>query len=145
MKVKVEVITGLDEPEITIKCNEHDEHIQSIVDYLESIKVTLIGKKDNVRFVLNLSDIYYFESVDNRTFAYTSNDVFEINYRIYELVKLYKNSSFIQIAKATIVNISYIKKISTLVNGRILAVLDNDEKIIITRVYAQEFKRKIKG
>ena len=143
MKVKVEVIEGLQEPEITIKCSENNDEIKAIVDYLESIKVTLIGKKEGERFVLNLSDVYYFESVENHTFAYVEKDVFEVNYRIYELVDLYKNSSFVQVAKSTIVNINYIKKINTLVNGRILAVLDNDEKMIITRVYAQEFKKKL--
>ena len=145
MKVKVEVVEGIDEPVITIQCSEENEEIKAIVDYLESIKVTLIGKKDGERFVLNLQDVYYFESVENRTFAYVKKDVYEVNYRIYELVEMYKNSSFIQVAKSTIVNINYIKKISTLVNGRILAVLDNGEKMIITRVFANEFKRKIKG
>ena len=145
MKVKVEVIEGLQEPEITIKCSENNDEIKAIVDYLESIKVTLIGKKDGERFVINLQDVYYFESVENRTFAYVKKDVYEVNYRIYELVEMYKNSSFIQVAKSTIVNISYIKKIQTLVNGRILAVLDNGEKMIITRVYASKFKQKIKG
>ena len=66
MKVKVEVVKGIDEPVITIQCNEENEEIKAIVDYLESIKVTLIGKKDGERFVLNLQDIYYFESVKNK-------------------------------------------------------------------------------
>ena len=115
MKVKVEVLESIEEPTITIKCAEYNEEIKSIVDYLESIKLTLIGKKDGERFVLNLQDVYYFESVENRTFAYVKKDVYEISYRIYELVEMYKNSSFIQVAKSTIVNINYIKKIQTLV------------------------------
>ncbi len=143
MKVKVEVIAGIEEPEITIKCPENNEQIQDIVKYLESIKVTLIGKKDGERFVLNLQDVYYFESVENRTFAYVEKDVYEVNYRIYELVEMYKNTDFIQISKACILNIKCIQKITTLVNGRILAVLENGEKMIITRVYANEFKRKL--
>lgn len=143
MKVKVEVIEGLEEPEITIKCRDNNEQIKAIVDYLESIKVTLIGKKDGEKFVLNLQDIYYFESVENRTFAYVEKDVYEVNFRIYELVEMYQNTTFIQVSKACIVNIKCIKKISTLVNGRILAVLENGEKMIITRVYANEFKRRL--
>lgn len=145
MKVKVEIVNDEIEPEITIKCNEYTDEIKAIVDYLESIKVTLIGKKDTERFVLDLQDVYYFESVENHTFAYVRKDVYEVNYRIYELVEMYKNSTFVQISKACILNIKYIKKISTLVNGRILAVLENGEKMIITRVYAQEFRRKLVG
>ena len=40
-------------------------------------------------------------------------------------------------------NIRKIKKVTTLVNGRILAQLNNGEKMIITRVYAQNFKQKL--
>lgn len=36
-----------------------------------------------------------------------------------------------------------IDHVSTLVNGRIGAVLVNGEKMIITRVYAREFKKKL--
>ena len=42
-----------------------------------------------------------------------------------------------------ILNIRKIKKVTTLVNGRILAQLNNGEKMIITRVYAQNFKQKL--
>lgn len=143
MKVKVEVINGLEEPEITIKCDEYNSQIEDIVKFLESVKVTLIGKKDGESYVIDLQDVYYFESVENRTFAYVEKDVYEVNHRLYEIAEMYKNSSFIQASRTIVVNINYIKKINTLVNGRILASLENGERMIITRVYAQDFKRKL--
>lgn len=143
MKVKVEVVDGLEEPQICIKCNDYNDEIKKIVSFLESVKVTLIGKKDGESYVIDLQDVYYFESVENRTFAYVEKDVFEVNYRLYEVAEMYKNSSFVQASRTIVVNIKYIKKINTLVNGRILAMLDNGEKMIITRVYAQDFKRKL--
>lgn len=143
MKVKVEVVNGLEEPEITIKCNELNAQIDDIVRFLESVKITLIGKKDGESYVIDLQDVYYFESVENRTFAYVEKDVYEVSYRLYEIAEMYKNSSFVQASRTIVVNINYIKKINTLVNGRILAVLENGERMIITRVYAQDFKRKL--
>ena len=38
-----------------------------------------------------------------------------------------------------------IKKISKIVNGRMLAILSNQEKIIISRAYAQNLKAKLKS
>ena len=44
-----------------------------------------------------------------------------------------------------LLNIAKIKRIRSLVNGRIMAILDNGEKTVITRVYANDFKQKLKG
>ena len=143
MKVKVEIVKGLEEPEITIKCNEQNEEIDDIVRYLESIKVTLIGKKDGESYILDLQDVYYFETVEKRTFAYVEKDVYEVGYRLYELAEMYKQTSFVQASRTIVVNINCIKKITTLVNGRILALLYNGEKLIISRVYAQNFKQQL--
>ena len=110
MKVKVEIVNGLEEPEITIKCSEFNNQIDNIVKFIESVKVTLIGKKDGENYVIDLQDIYYFESVENHTFAYAEKDVYEVNYRLYEIVDMYKNSSFIQVSRTVVVNINYIKK-----------------------------------
>ena len=54
-----------------------------------------------------------------------------------------ESTSFIQVAKPIVLNINKIKKIKPLVNGRMLAILDNEEKVVITRVYAQAFKKKL--
>ena len=54
-------------------------------------------------------------------------------------------TSFIQIARTIILNINKIEKVSTLVNGRISAVLVNSERMIITRVYAHAYKQKLNG
>ena len=56
-----------------------------------------------------------------------------------------KRTSFIQTARTIILNINKIEKVSTLVNGRISAVLVNGEKMIITRVFSHSFKNKLNG
>lgn len=145
MKVKVEIDNSLQESEITIRCKEEDEDIKKILSFIESMRITIIGKKNGEDYVLDLNKIYYFETVENRTFAYIEKDVFEVNYRLYEIVEMLENTTFIQVSRTIVVNIERIEKITTLVNGRILAVLDNGEKMIITRVYAQNFRRKLKG
>ena len=72
-------------------------------------------------------------------------EVYEVNYKIQELVDMLKRTSFIQTARTIILNINKIEKVSTLVNGRISAVLVNGEKMIITRVFSHSFKNKLNG
>lgn len=145
LKIKVEENPNLEEVEVIIRCPKQDSQIEKLVDLVSTHYLNLIGKLNGSNYVLTLDDIYYFESVDNHVFAYTEKNVYEVNYKIQELNDLLNKTYFIQTARTIILNINKIKKVNSLVNGRILAVLVNGEKMIITRVYAQDFKRKLKG
>ena len=145
MKHQIEQIPTLEETEILIKCKEIDSKINKISNYIRTSYITLIGKIDGEQFIINLDDIFYFEAVENKVFAYVEKDVFEVNYKIQELVDMLKRTSFIQTARTIVLNINKIEKVSTLVNGRISAVLVNGEKMIITRVFSHSFKNKLNG
>ena len=145
MKLTVEEDASLKETEITIKCREKDEKINKLIEMISTYYINVTGKKDGENYRLSLDDIYYFEAVENRVFAYVKKDVYEVNYKIVELEEVLKNTSFIRVSRTVILNILKIERVSTLVNGRILSCLDNGEKMIITRLYAKEFKRKLQG
>ena len=40
---------------------------------------------NNETYFVDSLDVFYFESVDNRTFLYTADDVMEVKLRLYEL------------------------------------------------------------
>lgn len=143
MKLQIEEIANLEETEILIRCKEIDEKISRISNYIRTSYITINGKLDGESYVINLDDIYYFETVENRVFAYVEKNVYEVGYKLQELVEMLKRTTFIQTARTIILNINKIEKVSTLVNGRISAVLVNGEKMIITRVYAPDFKKKL--
>ena len=143
MKVKIIENPDLLEDLVTIECKEINQEILSISEYIENYGLSIVGKKDGEKVFINLKDIYYFEAVDNRVFAYTKDLVYEVSYRIQDINVLFGKLFFIQISRTIVINIDIIEKVSTLVNGRILAVLVNGEKQIISRAYAHEFKNKL--
>ena len=145
MKLQIEQIPTLEETEILIKCKEIDSKINKISNYIRTSYITLIGRIDGEQFIINLDDIFYFEAVENKVFAYVEKEVYEVNYKIQELVEMLLRTSFVQTARTIILNINKIEKVSTLVNGRISAVLINGEKMIITRVFSHAFKNKLNG
>lgn len=145
MKLQIDQIPNLEETEIYIKCKEVDSKINKISNYIRTSYITINGKIDNEQYVINLDDIFYFEAVENKVFAYVEKEVYEVSYKIQELVDLLLRTSFIQTSRTIILNINKIEKVSTLVNGRISAVLVNGEKTIITRVFAHSFKNKLNG
>lgn len=144
MKLKVEEIKDITDVEIIIKCPEKNKHIEELIAAINTHFTNLMGKKDGENFVINLENIYYFEAVENRVYAYEAESVYEVPYKIQELVDSFGSTSFLQSSRTMILNISKISKIKSLVNGRIMAQLDNGEKTIITRVYAQNLKKRIK-
>lgn len=145
MKVNVIVDETKDETEVDIYCNKKTEEVEKLVNIIKSQAYNIIGKLDGESFVLSLNDIFYFEAVENKVFAYLEEEVYEVNYKIADLCDALIHTSFLQTSRTVILNLNKINKIKTIVNGRILAELVNDEKMIITRLYANQFKEKLKG
>lgn len=143
MKLQIDEIPTIEETEIIIRCQKVDNKINRISNYLRTNYITIVGKLEGENYVLNFDDIYYFEAVENRVFAYVEKEVYEVNYKLQKLTELLERTSFIQTARTIVLNINKINRVSTLVNGRIGAVLVNGEKMIITRAYAHDFKRKL--
>lgn len=88
------------------------------------------------------SDIYYFEAVDNKVFAYCKQSVYEVKERLYQLEEVIEELPFMRISKSMIVNTGKILHISPALGGRFEAVLENDEKVIISRLYVPILKNK---
>lgn len=79
-------------------------------------------------FLINSSDVLYFDSVDNRTFLYTNDDVMEIKQKLYELEDILSDKDFVRISKSQIVNINQIRSLKPELNRTILVTLFNGER-----------------
>ena len=66
----------------------------------------MIGKLDGENVIINLQNIYYFEAVENKVFAYESKTVYEVPYKIQELNLLLQDTTFIQISRTIILNVT---------------------------------------
>lgn len=142
MKITVETpIEG--EDEIIIRCKELDEELMSLISTVGQWRRRITGYKDKAIVQLVPADIYYFESVDNKVFAYCEKDVFEVKEKLYELESAYKNTDFQRISKSVIANISFIEAVIPILGARLEAKLKNGERVIISRQYVPELKKKL--
>ena len=92
-----------------------------------------------------MENVYYFEAVDEKVFAYTKEAVYEIKARLYEVEQAYEKRHFIRCSKSVILNLMLLDSISPALNGRFFAHMKNGEKIIISRQYAPRLKQVIIG
>ncbi|MBQ4486833.1 MAG: LytTR family transcriptional regulator DNA-binding domain-containing protein, partial [Oscillospiraceae bacterium] len=130
---------------IEIGCHKTDENINEIVSFLKSRQGAVEGTKDDRRYQLPVVDIFYIESVDDRTFIYLERECYESRRKLYEFEEVLASRRFARISKAVIVNLMKIVSIAPALNGRFLCRLTNGESVIISRKYVPEIKEKLKG
>ncbi|HQN74762.1 MAG TPA: LytTR family DNA-binding domain-containing protein [Bacillota bacterium] len=145
MKIRVEEIEQTDEIEVIIKGSKDNEDVKEIYRSLLYFESVILGKTNDKTVSLPLSQIYYFDSVDNKTFAYDKNTVYDVNLKLYQLEEKLVNTPFIRVNKSMIVNTRKLKTFKSTINGRMEATLINGEKVKISRSYVPLLKEKLGG
>ena len=145
MDVAIEKIGAADREKVLIRCHAVTEEVREIEAFVKSRQGRLSGTRDRKQYEVAVSDVYYIESVDGKTFLYTKEQVYETSYRIYELEGLLKGNTFLRVSKSTLLNLMKIRAIRPALNGRFLAVLQTGEEVIISRSYVKDFKSALKG
>ncbi|MBQ2061985.1 MAG: LytTR family transcriptional regulator DNA-binding domain-containing protein [Oscillospiraceae bacterium] len=145
MDVRIEQIGKESEELVLIRCRAVTDEVRDIAAFVKSRSGSLTGISEAKRYEIAVTDIFYIESVDGKTFLYTNDGVFETAYRIYELEELLKTKHFLRISKPMLVNLMKIQSIQPAFNGRFTAVLRSGERIIISRNYVKALKAALKG
>lgn len=142
MKVSIIEDPDIEDVEIHILCRKKNEYVSLIADRLKDTYVDIGGTKDSEYYKLSSKDIYYFESVDNKTFIYSQSTVYESELRLYELEEKLRDTRFARINKACVMNLEKLQRVKGQINGRLLATMTNGEQLIINRSYVADVKRK---
>ena len=145
MKITIETPLPGQEDEIIIRVAELNEDILETIRKLKNagVKESVAALSGDAIIMVPTKDILYFDAVDNKVFVYTKDSNYEIKMKLYEIEEDYSFSSFIRVSKNTIINIRMIEHLSPEFNGRFVARLQNGEKIIISRGYVPNLKRKL--
>ncbi len=135
---------GYDKKEyIKIGCHKVDSNVKEIVHFIKSRQGSIDVKDGEMKYNIPIVDIFYVESVDDRTFIYLSGDCYETAHKLYELEEILNERRFIRISKSVIVNLLKIECVKPALNGRYLCHLTNGEDVIISRKYVLKFKEKL--
>ena len=143
MKITIQDLPEGEEDEIIIRCRTVDEQLLKLIYGLRSAQEKLTLTKGDKLFQVQPSQVYYFEAVDNRVFAYLEKEVCETKLKLYELEKRLEGTDFFRASKSTIINLAKVKNISPAFNGRFEACMKNEEKLIVSRQYVPILKDKL--
>ena len=131
------------EDEIIVRCAHLDEPLLKLIQTLQAEKLRLNAYSDDGITISDPKDVYYFEAVDNKVFAYCEKQVYEVRKKLYELEEALISTDFLRISKSTIMDLSKVAHLSAAFNGRLEAKLKNGEKLIISRQYVPNLKKKL--
>ena len=143
MKITIETPDQGEEEEIIIRCRVLDEELMELIYKLKAGRGRLTAYSSQGMLILPVRDVYYFESVDNKVFAYCRKEVYEVHKKLYELEQELGSQDFLRISKSSIIHLSKISYLKPLFNGRFESVLKNGEKTLISRRYVAEMKKKL--
>lgn len=144
MKYTIEHISQ-GENEVILRCHSPSAETEQLIRFLESQNRRLLGNKDGIRTVLEPSQILYVESVEGKTFAYTESEVLRMEYSLVQLEQLLGGINFFRCSKSMILNIDRVRELKSLASNRIEATMCNGERILISRTYASDFRKRLKG
>lgn len=142
MKIVIEELQCGEEDQIIVKCRQMTPELLRVFALLKSQDM-LVAYDGNEIHRVSQTSIYYIETVDNKTFLYCKDKVYESKQKLYELEANLANSDFLRVAKSLIINLSKIKSLSPALGGRFEAALDNGEKVIISRQYVTDLKKRL--
>ena len=142
MRVRFEQVDGKEKEQALIRAVEKTADILSAMDLLENGSAGISVIRDRSTYFCKLTQIYYIESVDKRTYVYTKNDCFESRDRLYEMEEKL-GTYYVRISRSMIVNLRKIRNVSAEPGGRMVAVLLNGERVVISRSYVKEIKRRL--
>lgn len=142
-KVSIKQIDKNLEEEVVVKCHDINDEVLSIVQKLKKTDNIILGSKDGEVFRLTVKDIFYIESVDNKTFIYCLNNVYQSKQKLYEIEEQMQITKLFRCSKSMIVNLGKIRSVSSALNGRLEAKLINGETVIISRQYVSSLKKRL--
>lgn len=117
---------------------EFTKEFSDIKDFILENGNTFAVYKDETTLVkVRINDILYFEAVGEHVFAYTEEGVYEVKMRLYQIEEELIKNKIMRASKSFLINLFRVSAVTPALNGRLIATMDNGEKVMISRQYAK--------
>jgi DNA-binding LytR/AlgR family response regulator len=143
MKLTINTDERYAETEIVVNCCRMGDDIEKLLAAIRLFDMKCIGLKNGQQCFIDAAQIIYIESTDKRTFLYTSTDVYESPYRLYELEEKLTGQNFLRASKNCLFSVIHIQSLKSDLEQRLLLTMEENIKIIVSRQYSSSVKEKL--
>ena len=130
------------EEEVLIYAREKTELIEKLEALLQETTPQLIGYKGTEVRILGEDEVCCFIVEDNKVFALTDPQRYQLKLRLYQVEALL-GSSFIKINQSAIANLKMIRKFDSTIGGTIKVVFKNGHVEYVSRRNIQRLKERL--
>lgn len=143
MKITIEH-TDMEENEVVLRCNRLDDEMLWVLSLLRSgMQKLLVWNENRETLPLMISEVVYCETVEEKTFVYTQEGIFQTALSLAELEERWRDLGLFRAGKSSVVNLHEIRKLKNCGAGRIEALLSTGERLMISRHYAPLLREKL--
>ena len=133
------------EDELILNYKEKNPEVEAVLLFMDKRQRKQIGRKNDETIVFTPEEILYVEKVDNKTFVYTDDNEIQVDMSLYSIELFLDDESYFRCSKSMIINVNKVEKLKSMPSNRIDATLVSGEHIIISRTYASDFRKLLKG
>lgn len=133
------------EDELILKYRQMNSEVEEVLAFMERHEKKLVGKIDGETIIFQPEEILYIEKVDEKTFAYTLEHVIQMDVSLSMAEMILDDERFFRCSKSMIINVNRVERLKSLPSNRIDATLQSGEHIIISRTYASDFRKLLRG
>ena len=143
MKIEINVDEHAADLQIAVTCKQLTPDVERILATLRMLNHQLTARKDGEIHLLDIAQVIYIESVDRRCFIYTSDEIYESDFRLYELEQQLATYGFFRASKSFLIHLQNIQSLKADINRKIRVTMSNGEQIVVSRQYANELKKRL--
>lgn len=143
MKINIDVNETFPDMEVNITCPRLTPDIERLISMIRMMDMKIAVKKEDETVMLDMTDVLYVEAVDRMTFVYTGDQMYEADMRLYEFENMLCTKGFFKASKSCLIQLKKIKSLKADVNRRIRVTMENGEQIIVSRMYAEDLRKRL--
>ena len=143
MKIEIDVDEKYTDMGVSIHTPSLTPEVERIISLMRMMDMQIAVKKGDETVLLDAGEILYIEAVERSTFVYTEKETYESSLKLYEFEQQLSEKDFIRISKQSIINLRKVKSLRSEINRKIRVTLQNDEQIIVSRMYSDELRSRL--
>ena len=120
---------------VIVEYPEYDKSVDNLINKIKNMSISFTGKSDGKTVSIDISDIYYIENVERKIFLYSKKDIYRYDGSMADIDSSISETDLVRISRTCFMNVSHLKEIMQIKNSHLEAVLDNGEKLIVSRKY----------
>lgn len=145
MPVKITVEHGgAAENEVILRCPRLDGEMLWVLSLLRSgLQRLCVWDEGREVTLLAPGEVLYCESVEDHTFVYTEQAVYQTALSLAELEGRYGDAGFFRTGKSAVANLYRLRSLKSRPGGRIEATLETGERLVVSRHYAPLLRERL--